>query len=491
MSALRRNSYTFREGLAMMAAKAVGIDPDLAVEAGDKANAAMNFIRNAMKANSPKARAEHVTQAQQALRSISPSKHPELVNALQAKLLALQGRRGDTEVVHVTPGEVVVPRNMQTPAVMRTLAAEAARAGIDPRRYTVGHPANSVNPWTGAGEFQSDFKPDGYYQGPDGVWYLHLNIYGTRPDTNVGNGSGSGGGQGNGSNGGGQGNGNGQGSGTGVAPSGTLPRPRLSGNGNQNFGPRQTDWINPYDPFGVFSRFQPQGRSPFGRGAFMGSQDMYFNDHIQRTFEGLTPEKIEIRYGGQRQNSDGPQTPLNLIPSTELKNFLSHVEGRKDTCYDSKDGFITCGIGSNIGKIDGPARELLGHKLSDDQIDDRYEYDSGNAMALVRTYVKVPLTQHQFDALTSFAFNLGTKAFLQDEKDKDGNLVLDSNGNPKKIPTTILNYINAGDHENAAKEFGRWVYSNGVILDGLVKRRKAEELYYLYGPDAALSHLGN
>ncbi|MDX2143016.1 MAG: hypothetical protein SFV19_06655 [Rhodospirillaceae bacterium] len=91
--------------------------------------------------------------AQDELRSISPRQHPELVSAIQAKLLALQGRGGDTEIAHVTPGEVVIPRNLQTPAVMRTLAAAAARAGIDPRRYTVGHRANSVNPRTGTGEF--------------------------------------------------------------------------------------------------------------------------------------------------------------------------------------------------------------------------------------------------------------------------------------------------------------------------------------------------
>ncbi|MDX2143007.1 MAG: hypothetical protein SFV19_06610 [Rhodospirillaceae bacterium] len=148
-----RTSYTFREGLTIMAAKAAGIDPDLAVEAGDSATAVLNPIRNAMKAKSPKAMAQHVTQAQQALRSISPRQHPQLVSALQAKLLALQGRGGDTEIAHVTPGEVVVPRNLQTPAVMRTLAAEAERAGIDPRRYTIGHRANSVNPRTGAEEF--------------------------------------------------------------------------------------------------------------------------------------------------------------------------------------------------------------------------------------------------------------------------------------------------------------------------------------------------
>ncbi|MDX2143018.1 MAG: hypothetical protein SFV19_06665 [Rhodospirillaceae bacterium] len=91
--------------------------------------------------------------AQDELRRISPRQHPELVSAIQAKLLALQGRGGDTEIAHVTPGEVVIPRNLQTPAVMGTLAAEAMRAGIDPRRYTVGHRANSVNPRTGKPEF--------------------------------------------------------------------------------------------------------------------------------------------------------------------------------------------------------------------------------------------------------------------------------------------------------------------------------------------------
>ncbi|MDX2143008.1 MAG: hypothetical protein SFV19_06615 [Rhodospirillaceae bacterium] len=142
----KRTSHTFREGLTIMAAKAAGIDPDLAVEAGDNATVALNPIRNAMKAKSPKARAEHVTQAQQALRSISPRQDPELVSALQAKLLALQGRGGDTEIAHVTPGEVVIPRNLQTPAVMCTLAAEAERAGIDPRQHPKLVGALQANP---------------------------------------------------------------------------------------------------------------------------------------------------------------------------------------------------------------------------------------------------------------------------------------------------------------------------------------------------------
>jgi hypothetical protein len=156
-----RTSYTFREGLAMMAAKDCGIDPELAAEAGDGATAVLNAIRRARKARTPAQKAEHVRAAQDHLRSLSPRRHPELVSAIQAKLLALQGRGGDTEIAHVTSGEVVIPRTLQTPEVMRTLAAAAARAGIDPRRYTVGHRANSVNPRTGVGEFTCNWWEPG------------------------------------------------------------------------------------------------------------------------------------------------------------------------------------------------------------------------------------------------------------------------------------------------------------------------------------------
>ncbi len=148
-----RNAYTFKESLTMMAAKAVGIDPYLAAEAGENARAAINAIRNATKTKQPKDRAGYIREAQSELRTISAAKHPKLVNALQAKLLALQGRGGDTAVAHVEPGEMVIPRAMLTPEVMRMIAHEAQRRGIDPRKLMVGNEHNSINPATGTEEF--------------------------------------------------------------------------------------------------------------------------------------------------------------------------------------------------------------------------------------------------------------------------------------------------------------------------------------------------
>lgn len=68
------------------------------------------------------------------------------------------------------------------------------------------------------------------------------------------------------------------------------------------------------------------------------------------------------------------------------------------------------------------------------------------------------LTQGQFDALTSFIFNVG-----------EGNF--SSSTLKKKV------IANRWDKSIGA-EFKRWVYSNGKILNGLVKRREWEAKRY-------------
>ncbi|KFC95062.1 phage lysozyme [Leminorella grimontii ATCC 33999 = DSM 5078] len=72
----------------------------------------------------------------------------------------------------------------------------------------------------------------------------------------------------------------------------------------------------------------------------------------------------------------------------------------------------------------------------------------------VRILVRVPLTQGQFDALVSFAFNCGTRALST---------------------STLLRKLNARDYAGAAEEFFRWVYANGKRLAGLERRRRLEK----------------
>jgi hypothetical protein len=147
-----KRSYSFKEGLAMMAVKDIGVDPYLAAEAGEDARSIIAALRRAKTAKGQE-KAKHIAAAQTELRKLSPQQHGKLINALQAKVLALQGRGGDTAVAHLEPGEMVVPRAMLTPQLAQLIAAEAAKRGIDPKQLIVGNRNASINPVTGAEEF--------------------------------------------------------------------------------------------------------------------------------------------------------------------------------------------------------------------------------------------------------------------------------------------------------------------------------------------------
>ncbi len=71
----------------------------------------------------------------------------------------------------------------------------------------------------------------------------------------------------------------------------------------------------------------------------------------------------------------------------------------------------------------------------------------------------VALSQNQFDALVSFAYNCGTAAFLG---------------------STLCKKVKANSNDSTiADEFARWNKSGKTVLAGLTKRRAAEaELYF-------------
>ena len=73
----------------------------------------------------------------------------------------------------------------------------------------------------------------------------------------------------------------------------------------------------------------------------------------------------------------------------------------------------------------------------------------------INSLVRVDLTQGQFDALTSFVFNVGTGAFSQ---------------------STLLARLNAGEAPGPviAQELPRWNKGGNGVMAGLVRRREAE-----------------
>lgn len=76
------------------------------------------------------------------------------------------------------------------------------------------------------------------------------------------------------------------------------------------------------------------------------------------------------------------------------------------------------------------------------------------------------ITQAQFDALVSFAYNVGSD--IDDDTKAEG--LGDS---------TLLKKFIAGDDEGAADEFLKWNRSAGRVLLGLKRRRYAERLLFL------------
>jgi lysozyme len=68
------------------------------------------------------------------------------------------------------------------------------------------------------------------------------------------------------------------------------------------------------------------------------------------------------------------------------------------------------------------------------------------------------LNQRQFNALVSFAYNVGVANFKK---------------------STLLKIVNANPNDKQIEnEFRKWTKANGKVLSGLVKRRQDESNYY-------------
>lgn len=77
---------------------------------------------------------------------------------------AKQGRNGDTLVGHLTPGEIVIPREVSAlrPDLVAHVASGIKGMGMDPSKYVVGN--GRINPKTGAEEFATEEEVRAAYQ---------------------------------------------------------------------------------------------------------------------------------------------------------------------------------------------------------------------------------------------------------------------------------------------------------------------------------------
>lgn len=79
--------------------------------------------------------------------------------------------------------------------------------------------------------------------------------------------------------------------------------------------------------------------------------------------------------------------------------------------------------------------------------------DAATAERCVNNAVIIPVSQNQFDAMTSLCFNIGC-------------------GNFKN--SGLVKVLNGGNYRSAAPHFMGWNKANGEVMDGLTRRRQAE-----------------
>lgn len=107
-------------------------------------------------------------------------------------------------------------------------------------------------------------------------------------------------------------------------------------------------------------------------------------------------------------------TPLtaSLQPSTSLVAWLKGKEGLSLKKYNLGDGGATIGYGHF--EPSGPKADALPDEITQDQADQLFASDvQARGSDIVKAYVTVDLSQNEFDALTSLAFNLSRSAFSQ------------------------------------------------------------------------------
>lgn len=139
-------------------------------------------------------------------------------------------------------------------------------------------------------------------------------------------------------------------------------------------------------------------------------------------------------------------------------NLIKKFEGFSSTPYLCPAHIPTIGYGNTFYE-DGTKVALDDEPISEERATELLKYIADKTFsAFVNRTVDVELNQNQFDALVSFAYNLG-------------------NGSLES--STLLKKLNAGDYDGAADEFIRWNKAGGKILTGLTKRRTEERELFL------------
>lgn len=138
-------------------------------------------------------------------------------------------------------------------------------------------------------------------------------------------------------------------------------------------------------------------------------------------------------------------------------DFLIEVEGFSSCPYKDSIGIPTIGIGTTHYP-DGKKVSMEDDCISKDAAKYYAQKYIGGSEDLISQF-KLPINQNQFNALVSFAYNIGNTAFRK---------------------STLLSKVIKNPNDPTIKnEFLKWNKAGGLIIGGLTNRRlKEAKLYF-------------
>lgn len=174
---------------------------------------------------------------------------------------------------------------------------------------------------------------------------------------------------------------------------------------------------------------------------------------ILRKLEYLEPDQslfegVGTRIGGRVGDKFGASgRSLGHISEKGIQ-FIANEEGLRTEAYKDSKGIWTIGIG-HTGKVDGKPI-TAGMKITEAKAKELFKQDIQKYENHVNQVVKVPVSQNMFDAMVSYAFNVGS------------------------LGQNFIKKINSGDYRGAMNELT-------TVNKELQNRRKREQA--LFGID--------
>jgi lysozyme len=136
--------------------------------------------------------------------------------------------------------------------------------------------------------------------------------------------------------------------------------------------------------------------------------------------------------------------------------LIKRFEGLRLEAYYCPAGVLTIGYGHTSAA--GAPIVKKGMKISEVEADRILTRDLQKYEDAVLKALKTKPNQNQFDAMVSLCYNIGTTGFSK---------------------SSVVKRFNEGNIQSSAAAFKLWNKADGRVLEGLVRRRKAESELFM------------